>query len=136
MLNLYKKMFISFLCLISTSSIQLPREMTNIPHGQQFSYGIASWYGPGFHGRTTANGEIFNKDGLTAAHKALPFNTKVLVTNLKNNKSVAVRINDRGPFIENRIIDLSEEAARIIDSKVQGIAYIKLQILAPSTILR
>lgn len=94
-------------------------------------YGDASWYGPRFHGRRTSNGERFDKHELTAAHRTLPFNTKVLVTNLRNNKQVIVRINDRGPFIDNRIIDLSEEAAEKIDARRQGISYIKLQILNP-----
>ena len=76
----------------------------NIP--KNTSYGIASWYGPGFHCMQTANGEVFNQYDLTAAHKTLPFNTKVLVTNTKNNKSVIVRINDRGPYIEGRSINL------------------------------
>ncbi len=92
-------------------------------------YGIASWYGPGFHGRRTANGEVFNQYDLTAAHKTLPFNTKVLVTNLKSNKSIVVRINDRGPFIGERIIDLSEEAARKLNSKKDGLVYVKVEIL-------
>lgn len=91
-------------------------------------YGIASWYGPGFHGRRTANGEVFNQNELTAAHKTLPFNTKVLVTNTKNNKSVIVRINDRGPFIEGRAIDLSCESAQRIGSITQGVALVKLEI--------
>lgn len=92
-------------------------------------YGNASWYGRRFHGRKTSNGEKYNKRDLTAAHKYLPFNTRVLVTNLKNNKSVIVRINDRGPFVDNRIIDLSEGAAKKIDLKKQGIAYIKLRVI-------
>ena len=92
-------------------------------------FGNASWYGPKFHGRITSSGEKFNKHKLTAAHRTLPFNTKVLVTNLKNNRSVVVRINDRGPFINGRIIDLSEEAANMIDAKKDGISYIKLQII-------
>ena len=94
-------------------------------------YGNASWYGSHFQGRKTSNGEKFNKHKLTAAHRYLPFNTRVLVTNLKNKKSVIVRINDRGPFIDNRIIDLSEGAAKKIDLKIEGIAYIKLQVLNP-----
>ncbi len=95
-------------------------------------YGNASWYGSKFQGRKTSNGEKFNKNKLTAAHRSLPFNTKVLVTNLKNNKTVIVRINDRGPFNHNRIIDLSEEAAEKLDLKKQGIAYVKVQILTPT----
>ena len=69
--------------------------------------GIASWYGPKFHGKLTANGEIYNQNALTAAHKTLPLPSSVKVTNLKNNKSLILRINDRGPFVNNRIIDLS-----------------------------
>lgn len=92
-------------------------------------YGNASWYGPYWHGRTTSNGEKFNKNKLTAAHRTLPFNTRVKVTNLKNNKSVVVRVNDRGPFKAGRIIDLSEKAADKIDAKKQGISYVKVQVL-------
>jgi rare lipoprotein A len=73
--------------------------------------GNASWYGPGFHARPTANGEIYDMYGMTAAHKTLPIGTHVKVTNLKNNRSVLVRINDRGPFVSGRIIDLSRKAA-------------------------
>lgn len=74
----------------------------------------ASWYGPGFHGRTTANGEKYNMHAMTAAHKSLPFGSKVEVTNLENNKTVVVRINDRGPFIKSRIIDLSKAANNML----------------------
>src|SRR5690625_1463118 len=73
--------------------------------------GRASWYGPEFHGKRTANGETYNMNQLTAAHRTLPFNTRVRVDNLENGQSVIVRINDRGPYIGNRIIDLSREAA-------------------------
>lgn len=73
--------------------------------------GRASWYGPGFHGRKTANGERFNQGALTAAHKSLPFGTKILVTNKRNGKSVVVRVNDRGPYSHGRMIDLSKAAA-------------------------
>jgi rare lipoprotein A len=76
--------------------------------------GIASWYGPGFQGRRTANGERFDTNQLTAAHKTLPFGTRVRVTSLVNGKEVVVRINDRGPFIAGRIIDLSRAAAQAI----------------------
>ena len=94
-------------------------------------YGTASWYGKKFHGKKTSNGEKYNKNDLTAAHRYLPFNTKVKVTNLQNKKSIVVRINDRGPFVEDRIIDLSEEAAERIDLRNKGISYIKLQIVTP-----
>ncbi|NEO68868.1 MAG: septal ring lytic transglycosylase RlpA family protein, partial [Moorea sp. SIO3H5] len=76
--------------------------------------GIASWYGSAFHGRRTASGERFNQYALTAAHRTLRFGTRVKVTNLRNGRSVIVRINDRGPYIRGRIIDLSRGAARII----------------------
>lgn len=76
--------------------------------------GMASWYGPGFHGKRTASGAIYNMYAMTAAHKSLPFGSKVKVTNLKNNKSVVVKINDRGPFKPGRIIDLSKKANQSI----------------------
>lgn len=79
---------------------------------------MASWYGGKFHGRTTASGEIYNMYSLTAAHKTMKFGTKVKVTNLSNNKSVVVRINDRGPFIKGRVIDLSKKANQIIDCEL------------------
>lgn len=91
--------------------------------------GVASWYGPGFHGRRTANGERYNQHGLTAAHRHLPFGTKVRVTNLRNNRSVVVRINDRGPFSGGRIIDLSAGAAKQIGVFSSGVAPVKLEIL-------
>jgi len=73
--------------------------------------GTASWYGPGFHGHTTANGERFNQGALTAAHKSLPFGTRLKVTNKSNGRSVIVRINDRGPYVRGRMLDLSKGAA-------------------------
>jgi rare lipoprotein A len=76
--------------------------------------GEASWYGPGFHGRRTANGEVFNSQALTAAHRTLPFGTKVRVVNEKTGRSVVVRNNDRGPFAKGRVIDLAHAAARQI----------------------
>jgi len=76
--------------------------------------GVASWYGPGFHGKKTANGERFNTHALTAAHKTLPFDTKVRVTNERTGKSVVVRINDRGPYAHGRVIDLSKAAAEAV----------------------
>jgi len=94
---------------------------SNLAHGKNFNQtGVASWYGyeSGKHYRKhpkTANGDIFNPNILTAAHKTLPFGTKVKVTNLKNNKSVIVVINDRGPFIKGRIIDLTKHASKVID---------------------
>ncbi len=96
-----------------------------------FDRGIASWYGPGFHGRRTANGETYNQEELTAAHKSLPFNTLVRVENIRNGKSVVVRINDRGPYVGNRIIDLSHKAARNIEMVSTGTADVRLTIINP-----
>lgn len=84
--------------------------------------GVASWYGGKFHGRETANGEIFNTNDLTAAHKELPFNTIVNVTNMANGSSVTVRINDRGPYVGDRVIDLSYAAAKALDMVRTGTA--------------
>ncbi|MDB9524619.1 septal ring lytic transglycosylase RlpA family protein [Oscillatoria sp. CS-180] len=84
-------------------------------------YGTASWYGPGFHGRKTANGEIFDENTLTAAHKTLPFNTHLKVTNRLNGKSVIVRINDRGPYVGQRSLDLSKAAAYCLGSTHNGV---------------
>ncbi len=92
--------------------------------------GVASWYGPKFHGRRTANGEVYNMYDLTAAHRTLPFGTRVQVTNLNNGRQVEVRINDRGPFIKNRIIDLSYTAARRIDMIGSGTAPVRLRQLS------
>ena len=91
--------------------------------------GIASWYGPKFHGKLTANGEIYNQYALTAAHKTLPLPSAVKVTNLKNSKSIILRINDRGPFVNDRIIDLSSKAADILDLKREGTGLVRVQIL-------
>lgn len=91
--------------------------------------GNASWYGPGFDGRLTANGETFDQQEMTAAHPHLEFGTKVKVTNLQNGRSVVVRINDRGPFIRDRIIDLSAAAARALNMMSSGVAPVKLTIL-------
>jgi rare lipoprotein A len=91
--------------------------------------GNASWYGNPFHGRHASNGEVYDMYKLTAAHRTLPFDTMVRVTNLNNGKSTTVRITDRGPFIENRIIDLSLAAAREIDSVGPGVVPVRLQVL-------
>jgi len=91
--------------------------------------GVASYYGRRFHGRLTANGERFNMNAMTAAHKSLRFGTKVRVTNPRNGKFVVVRINDRGPFIRGRTIDLSREAARRIGMISSGHARVKLDIV-------
>jgi len=91
--------------------------------------GIASWYGKGFHGKPTASGEIYNMYDMTAAHKTLPLGTEVMVTNLENNRSVKVMINDRGPFAKNRIIDLSYAAAKAIGMVGPGTAKVMIEVL-------
>lgn len=93
-------------------------------------YGKASWYGGKFHGRKTANGERFNKYSFTAAHKRLPFGTIIKVTNLRNGKDVYVRINDRGPFIRGRIVDISRAAAEAIGFKKRGVARVRLEVIS------
>ncbi|MCP4547760.1 MAG: septal ring lytic transglycosylase RlpA family protein [bacterium] len=92
--------------------------------------GTASWYGGKYHGRTTANGETFDKNAMTAAHKTLPFGTRVRVTNLGNGRSVVVRINDRGPFIRGRIIDLSRKAAERLGFRKAGLAKVRVEIIS------
>ncbi len=89
--------------------------------------GEASWYGPGFQGQETANGETFDQKEMTAAHPSLPMGTKAQVTNLENGKKVEVRINDRGPFAENRVIDLSGAAAKKLDMKKDGTSQVKIE---------
>lgn len=91
--------------------------------------GIASWYGPGFHGRLSASGERFNQNAMTAAHRTLPFGTRVRVTNQNNGRSVIVRINDRGPFVRGRIIDLSVGAAREIGMYGSGVAPVEVEVI-------
>lgn len=91
--------------------------------------GIASWYGPGFHGKRTASGEIYDMYAMTAAHKTLPFGTIVKVVDLDTGRWVVVRINDRGPFVPGRIIDLSYAAAQKLGILEKGIARVGLKIL-------
>jgi len=104
--------YLALCCLLSTPALA--------------EEGKASWYGPGFHGRQTASGEIFNTREYTAAHKTLPFGTKVIVENLSNGLWLEVRINDRGPFIRGRIIDLSKAAAD--ELRIKGLANVRLHI--------
>ncbi|MEM7051468.1 MAG: septal ring lytic transglycosylase RlpA family protein [Acidobacteriota bacterium] len=99
--------------------------------GKVFERGIASWYGPGFQGRPTASGERFDTRDMTAAHKTLPFGTVVEVRNLDNGLRVQVRINDRGPFIRGRIIDLSKAAAERIEMVGPGTAKVELALIEP-----
>jgi rare lipoprotein A len=91
--------------------------------------GLASWYGSDFHGKLTSTGEIYNMHAMTAAHKTLPFGAYVRVINLNNGKSIVVRINDRGPFIKGRIIDLSYAAAKKLGLDISGVAPVKIKVL-------
>ena len=95
--------------------------------------GLASWYGHRFHCKKTANGEFFNKHQLSAAHKTLPLPSVVRVTNLSNNRSIEVIINDRGPFVKGRIIDLSEKAAHALGMKHMGVAKVHVKFLPHAT---
>jgi len=92
--------------------------------------GRASWYGPNFHGKTTSSQEVFDMYDMTAAHKTLPFGTYVMVTNLNNGRSVKVRINDRGPFISGRVIDLSYAAAKVLGMVGPGVVPVRIEILS------
>jgi rare lipoprotein A len=96
--------------------------------------GIASWYGEQFHGKYTANGEIFDLNQMTAAHRTLPMPTVVRVTNLENGRSIAVRVNDRGPYARGRIIDMSRRAAQLLGFEGQGTAKVRVQIMVPESI--
>ncbi|MFM9848252.1 MAG: septal ring lytic transglycosylase RlpA family protein [Hyphomicrobiaceae bacterium] len=100
----------------------IPREEPNYDRT-----GIASWYGSDFHGRATANGEIYDMAGLTAAHPTLPLPSYAYVTNLENGRTVLVRINDRGPYANDRVIDLSREVARVLGSEGQGLARVRVR---------
>jgi rare lipoprotein A len=97
--------------------------------GKWVEVGYAAWYGPGFHGKRTASGEIYNMYDLTAAHKTLPFGTIVKVYNLENGRSVVVRINDRGPFVKGRIIDLSYGAAKKLGMIEKGVVRVRIEVI-------
>jgi rare lipoprotein A len=97
--------------------------------GAYEAVGVASWYGAKFHGRTTASGEPYDMNAMTAAHPSLPFGTKVRVTNLENGRSVVVRINDRGPFAKRRIIDVSRHAAKHLDFLGAGQARVRVEVI-------
>ncbi len=108
-----------------------PEKLDAVPGATQS--GVASWYGPGFHGRQTANGEIYDQYGLTAAHRTLPLGTWVRVTDVASERAVVVRVNDRGPYVDDRVIDLSLAAAQRIDLVRAGIAPVRIEVLAGPT---
>ncbi len=118
-----------------TYKVGKPYEINGVWYYPKVNYhydetGIASWYGPQFHGKPTANGERFDMNLVSAAHKTLPLPSFVRVTNLENGRALDIRINDRGPFVHGRIIDLSRRAAEILGFKKQGIARVRVTILA------
>jgi rare lipoprotein A len=110
--------------LAAAACARLPRAR---PEGAEV--GVASWYGEEFHGRPTSSREVFDMNDMTAAHRTLPFGTYVMVTNLDNGRSVVVRINDRGPFVRGRIIDLSYAAARVLGLIGPGTARVRLETM-------
>ena len=103
---------------------------TPVAPGSFVEQGVASWYGVPYHGRRAANGEIYDMYKLTAAHRTLPFESVVRVTNLKNGRKTEVRITDRGPFVDNRVIDLSLAAARELDMVASGVVPVRLELVA------
>jgi rare lipoprotein A len=100
-----------------------------MPEGRATQTGIASWYGPGFHGQATASGTIYDQNQLTAAHQTLPLGSRVMVTNLSNGRAIEVLVNDRGPFAKGRIIDLSHAAAQSIDMIGPGTAPVRIEVI-------
>ena len=102
---------------------------TTLGLGAQTFKGKASFYGPGFHGKKCANGQVFDMNKLTCAHKTLPFGTMLKVTNLKNGKSTIVEVTDRGPYVKGRIIDLSKAAAEEIDMVNAGVANVEIEVM-------
>ncbi len=110
-----------------TGATYMPREESAYD-----AVGIASWYGSRYHGRRTASGEIFDMNSATAAHPTLPFGTRVQVTNLENGRSVVLKINDRGPFVRRRIIDVSRHAAQALGFVQEGTARVGVQLVQPA----
>ena len=112
------------------TAAELPKpKLRVVPDVVKVITGEASWYGPGFYGNRTANGEVYQPGTMTAAHRTLPFGTKVRVTNLWNGRSAVIRINDRGPFVYHRVIDLGHGAASDLGLTASGIAQVKLEVL-------
>ena len=115
--------------ILELSEIEQMIPLNNQPLIARSFSGEASWYGPGFHGRLTANGERYNQNAMTAAHRSLRFGTRVKVTNLNNGRSVILRINDRGPYVKGRVIDVSAAAARSLGMIKTGVAPVRVTIL-------
>ncbi len=124
-----KRIVVIFLALSITCGCALHRRETIPPQAKRIEIGWASWYGKDFHGRRTASGAVYDMYQLTAAHKALPLGTAVMVTHLDNGKSVQVTINDRGPFVRGRIIDLSYAAAQALEMVEEGVAKVRVEVV-------
>ncbi len=121
------RVLIATLPLLLTVACSANRKPGDAPSfGRPMQSGMASWYGPGFHGRRTANGERYNMYDLTAAHPPLPFGTRLMVRNARTGQTVVVRVNDRGPFKKQRILDLSYTAARQVGVFAPGVAYVEI----------
>lgn len=118
-------MTIAFGCSVPQGKVRPPEP----PAARLSQTGIASWYGPGFHGKATASGAIYDQHDFTAAHQTLPLGTRVIVTNMENGNSTEVIINDRGPFAKGRIIDLSHSAARMLNMIGPGTALVRVDVL-------
>ena len=122
-----------FVALSARSEARPPGAVSTIlsrPAPARAEVGVASWYGENFHGNLTANGEVYDMNGLTAAHRELPMGTRVRITNLVNRKSVTVRINDRGPAIPGRMIDVSMAAAKNLGFLKAGLAPVQMEIVS------
>jgi rare lipoprotein A len=124
-----KKIMVIVLILSFTGGCTLFRREPVPPRIKRVEVGLASWYGEKFHGRRTASGKVYDMYQLTAAHKTLPLGTSVIVTHVNNGKSVEVTVNDRGPFVRGRIIDLSYAAAQALEMVEQGVAKVRVEVL-------
>jgi len=126
---------VAAIAVLSLAGCSTARSDAGIATGESASAfiqtGEASWYGRPLHGRRTASGEIYDMYRLTAAHPDLPLGTRVIVTNMKNGRSVAVRVNDRGPYVRGRVIDLSYAAARALHAVSDGTVPVLIQVLEP-----
>jgi rare lipoprotein A len=119
--------------IVRERRIPPPEEETRIEKREtrEVQQGIASWYGKDFHGKQTSSGEVYDMYQLTCAHQTLPLGTMVMVTNLENGKSVELKVNDRGPFVKGRIIDVSYTAAKMLDMSEKGTAMVKVEVFGP-----